>query len=344
LSVLPSQRIEDLIRDGIITTGGYSNISPDQIQPASLDLRLGDTMFLVPGEFLPTKTTPMEVFLQEEARLVMSLKDGQIMEPGRTYVIPLQERLDDFSRSAKANPKSTTGRLGISTRLVANDHPFDTIESGHTGNLYLIVSTSVFEVIVHTGDTLHQIRFNDQETYDECTNVVQTLDVPIDLEGIGSNIVAYRANNHRSTFAGPIDLRKVKSYDRYIYWEEIAAPKNGRLLLSPEHFYVMASADKARVSTLRCGEMAPYNATLGEFRIHMAGFFDPGFGYGTMGEVDGAHSVFEIVPHAPTFITHGQTVAVLKMEAMSEMSSKVYGVQVSSNYQAQGLALAKHFI
>lgn len=346
MSVLPSQGIVDLINSDSITS--TEPIDKSQIQPASLDVRLGNKMYIVPGEFLPGRDYSMDRFLREEARIMMNIDGGGIISPGYTYIIPLQESLH-AGLSIKGNPKSTTGRLGIVTRLVTNgsgktENSFDTIHFPYEGPLFLIVSTRVFEFIVRTGDTLHQIRFSTSQTYNDCDNVVSTLSVPIDLNGLDSDIIGYKAKESGSRFPGPIDLRKPKTYDKFDYWTPIYRTDDHKLLLQPGYFYIMASADKAFIDPMSCGEMVPYDSTLGEFRIHMAGFFDPGFGYGKIGEIKGAHSVFEIVPHAPVYIKHNQIVAKLKMERMTEAPLEAYGSGIASNYQAQTLALAKHFI
>jgi len=359
--VLPSQEIKRLIENRVIIPGLGYTIPPGNIQPSSIDLQLGSTFRQVDGEFCPTQNTNMLSFVRNQTRPLEEMStDGVVLHKNNTYLFQLMEMVDTLYSQYNlpidrmdmyANPKSTTGRLGIATRLVASSNEsgcnsFDYVKHGKAlTSFYLFVRPMAFNVIVRPGDTLHQLRFfiNDGKfnDYFPYRNNVASQDVDIDLEGIGNtDIVGYVAKRTRDA----IDPREKGKYPREDFWMPIYRPESGTYLFSPNDFYIMASKTKVSIRNIECAELVPYDSMFGEFRIHHAGFFDPGFGYGKMGEVDGAHCVFEITPHIPVYLSHGQSVASLRKEPMWYSPQSAYGAEIGSSYQAQQLALAKQFI
>lgn len=370
--VLPAEELRVLINSKIIVSDGIK-IEDAQIQPASLDLRLSCIGWEVCGEFLPTNDFDIFQFIDRYSTDFFSISDGRVLGVGKTYLIPIVESLhiEGTDLTAYCNPKSSTGRLGLSTRLVTSGYgentgnAFDKItnRTDYRSKLFLFVTPLAFPVSVKENDTLHQMRIilGDDEfklthddilyEYDLKREIVYGFDpmttnnpdipVGIDLEGLNSEFVGYVATRYP---VEPIYINKPRTYPREYYWAPMIKPRDGIVRLDPGRFYIMASSTKVSIPPHLCGEMVPFDQTLGEFRIHHAGFFDPGFGFGNEGEVSGAHGVFEIVPHTTIFLTHGQNVASLRLEKMLFPPQKPYGYGINSNYQAQTLALAKQFI
>ena len=373
--VLASQQLRSLVKEGVISA--EKPIEEHQYQPASLDLRLGRTAYRLLSSFLPEPSQTVDSRLRSrkfyEENLVqyeVNLEDGGVLEKGRVYLIPLLEELKfkgpKFKAlSGKCNPKSTTGRLDILTRLITDSNAiFDEIQSGYSGPLYLEVAPLSFSVKVKTGMSLNQLRLfsgdqsvDDEELlnlhtrlpllYHEKETTVSLKDLHlsnglflrIDLQGGDTGIVGYRAKK----ISEVLDLEKIDYYDCIDFWEPLNRHRDDTLKLEPEEFYILASKDRIRVPPDYAAEMVAYEAGCGELRTHYAGFFDPGFGYGT-GEILGTKIVLEVRPHdVPFMIHHGQTLFKVLFERMREIPEKVYGQGVGSSYQFQGLTLSKHF-
>lgn len=349
--VIPSQAIRRMLEAGAITV--TAPVAPDQVQPASLDLRLGPTAWRVRASFLPG-AAPLAERLAEFEMHRIDLGPGAVLEKGCVYVVPLMEGLDlPPDVSAVANAKSSTGRLDLFTRLITDRAAeFDRIAPGYRGPLYAEISPRSFSVLARPGMRLNQIRFrrgdatlDDQALaaldareplVDGAAHIAGGLGFSVDLRPEG--VAGWRAKPH----AGLIDLDRIGWYDPADFWEEVRA-RNGRIILDPGAFYILVSREAVHVPPDYAAEMAPYLAMVGEFRVHYAGFFDPGFGHAAAGGA-GARSVLEVRCHeAPFALDHGQIVGRLVYEKMAERPDTIYGAGLGSNYQGQGLKLSKHF-
>ncbi len=342
-----------MIAAGAITLA--EPIARDQIQPASLDLRLGREAFRVRASFLPGSAPPAERLAEFEMHRI-DLTGGAVLEKGCVYVVPLVEGLDLPSGvSAVANAKSSTGRLDLFTRLITDrGAEFDRISAGYAGPLYAEISPRSFSVLVRPGMRLNQIRFrrgagllddtalaelNARERLVEGeAHIAGGLGFSVDLRPADGGIAGWRAKPH----TGLIDLDRVGHYDAAEFWEEVRA-SGGRIILDPGAFYILVSREAVHVPPDYAAEMAPYLAMVGEFRVHYAGFFDPGFGHAAAGG-RGARGVLEVRCHeAPFALDHGQIVGRLVYERMAERPEALYGQELGSSYQGQGLKLSKHF-
>lgn len=337
-------------------------IEDSQLQPASLDLRLGPVAYRVRASFLPGKQATVEQRLADLAMHTMDITDSGVLERGCVYIVPLLEGLNLRHRmSAMGNPKSSTGRLDIFTRLIT-DHgtEFDRIRAGYKGPLYAEVSPRTFSILVRKGSRLSQLRIRrgNPQTTDESMKRLQDelqvvgrkidadeirsgLPVSADIRGASSQgIIGYRAKNH----AGLIDIDKPRYYDIADYWEPMHAPRRGGLVLDPDDFYILASRETVKVPPTHAAEMIAYDTLVGEFRVHYAGFFDPGFGHPEAGG-EGARAVLEVRSYeVPFVLEHGQIVGRLSYERLTARPTRLYGGGgVQSSYQRQGLKLSKHF-
>jgi len=326
--ILPCQAIDRLIADGGVTA--LSPFAPDQVQPASLDLRLGATAWRVRASFLPGARTVAER-LGDLSMHRLDLSSGAVLERGCVYVAELQEGLAlPPGLSARANPKSSTGRVDVFVRLVTDRGvAFDDVGEGYNGPLYVEIVPQTFSVLVRTGTRLNQLRLRSGEA---ARRTVQT--VGVDLTG---KLAGFRARRH----AGVIDLDFENGHDPRDFWEPME-PRRGELLLDPGEFYILASKEAVEIPAGDAAEMTPIDPAVGEFRVHYAGFFDPGFGTEEAGGA-GSRAVLEVRSHeAPFLLEDGQAVARLVFEPLSERPSRLYG-RDGSHYQRQGLQLSKHF-
>ena len=349
--VLASQQIAQLIEAGALSA--QPAVDPAQIQPASLDLRLGAVAHRVRASFLPGRGRSVAERLAEFSMHAIDLSSGAVLEKGCVYLVPLMERLAlPHGLRAVANAKSSTGRLDLLTRVVADDGTeFDRIPRGYDGPLYAEICPRSFSVLVRPGLRLNQIRFRDgpatlddhalralhaTEPLVDCEPLIDGgLGFSVDLRPTRGDLVGYRAKPH----TGVIDLDCIGHYPAADFWEELRT-RDGRLILDPGAFYILVSREAVTIPPDYAAEMAPYLAMVGEFRVHYAGFFDPGFGHGGVG----ARGVLEVRCHeAPFVLEHGQVVGRLVYERMSERPERLYGREIASNYQGQGLKLAKHF-
>ncbi|MCK9913526.1 2'-deoxycytidine 5'-triphosphate deaminase [Microbacteriaceae bacterium K1510] len=354
--ILPDRMIAQLAADGGILPA--YQFAADQIQPASLDLRLGDVAYRVRASFLPGSTTVAKRI--DELKLhEFSLADGAVLETGCVYIVPLLESLalpNDIA--AAANPKSSTGRLDVFTRVIADEiRGFDRIAAGYHGPLYAEISPRTFPVLVREGSRLSQIRFRhghalldgdslrdlhmrERVVDSDNADVSEGVAVGVDLSGLGpGGLVGYRAKRH----TGLIDVERRGGYAVADFWEPIPARADKSLILDPNEFYILASKEAVQVPPGYAAEMVPFDPLVGEFRVHYAGFFDPGFGYAGAGG-KGARAVLEVRSReVPFILEHGQIVGRLVYEKMLAMPDKLYGQGIGSNYQAQSLKLSKHF-
>lgn len=343
--------------------GGLRSLRPldaDQIQPASLDLRLGAKAYRVRASFLPGPSARVEDKLARLSMHEIDLTAGAVLETGCVYIVQLLESVElPEAISASANPKSSTGRLDIFTRVMT-DHgqEFDKIAAGYNGPLWLEVSPRTFPIVARTGSRLSQIRFRQghallSETELSALHDSETLvasDRPnvsgggialsIDLMGQGADgLVGYRGKHHTAV----IDVDKRAAHDVFDFWEPIHNRGSADLILDPDEFYILVSRESVHVPPLYAAEMTPFDPLVGEFRVHYAGFFDPGFGHSEAGGA-GSRAVLEVRSHeVPFILEHGQIVGRLVYERMLERPATLYGAGLGSNYQAQGLKLSKHF-
>src|SRR3954453_501640 len=354
--ILPDRMIAALTRSGGILP--ICDYAPDQIQPASLDLRLGDIACRVRASFLPGQTTVAER-IEHLKMHEIALGEGAVLETGAVYIVPLIESLAlPTDIAASANPKSSTGRLDVFTRVIT-DHArgFDRIEPGYHGPLYTEISPKTFPVLVREGSRLSQLRlrrghsalgadelaaFHGRERLVDSTDAdfEGGISVSVDLAGTGTNtLIGYRAKRH----TGVIDIERRAGYDFAEFWEPMHARRDGTLILDPDEFYILASKEAVQVPPDYAAEMVPFDPLVGEFRVHYAGFFDPGFGYAGAGG-KGARAVLEVRSReVPFILEHGQIVGGLVYEKMLARPDAMYGQRIGSNYQAQGLKLSKHF-
>jgi len=332
----------------------------DQIQPASLDLRLGAKAFRVRASFLPGPNKRVADKLSRLSMHVVDLTEGAVLETGCVYIVPLLETLDlPQDLSASTNPKSSTGRLDIFTRVIADyAQEFDQVSVGYCGPLYLEISPKTFPIIVRRGSRLSQIRFRDGQSLlkeDEmlALHLAETLvaaETPvisgssialsIDLEGTGQHgLIGYRGKRHSAV----IDVDVKSAHDVFDFWEPLFSRGSNELILDPDEFYILVSREAVHVPPHYAAEMVPFDPLVGEFRVHYAGFFDPGFGHAEAGGA-GARAVLEVRSHdVPFILDHGQIIGRLVYEHMQEKPEALYGTGLGSNYQAQGLKLSKHF-
>jgi dCTP deaminase len=371
--ILPCQKIRGMLGGGEILAAGIledGEIAPDQIQPASIDLRLGECAYPVDASFLPGKGMKVLEKMRELdpsfERFKIDLRHGAVLEKGRVYVIPLLEAINLRSDvAAFANPKSSTGRLDILTRLIADQATlFDQVEEGYEGHLYIEVAPRSFSVVVRTGTRLNQLRFRrtrgenprpitiadwkslltDGQIADSNAMSERTGFLPftIDLKGTGADdaLIGWRAKKH----ARRIDLDR-RDYDPLDFWEPIRFHKESSLILDPDEFYILVTKEAIAVPPEFAAEMLPYDTRAGEFRVHYAGFFDPGFGWDLQTRRAGSsRGVLEVRSHeVPFLLEHGQTVGWLRYERMAERPDALYGTPAASNYQGQQLKLAKQF-
>ena len=327
--ILPAQSIEALIAAGAVAT--ETPFDADQVQPASLDLRLSDQAWRVRASFLPGQRL-VEDRIKDVAMHAIDLSGGYVMEKGCVYIVRLQERLSlPKGLIARANPKSSTGRVDVFVRLLTDRGPvFDDVVEGYEGPLYLEVAPQTFSILVRPGTRLNQLRLKAGEP-----PRLETRSVGVDL--MGGEIVGFRGRRH----AGVVDLDHIDGHDPRDFWEPLAL-RRGELLLDPGEFYILASSDDVEIPVDQAAEMTPIDPSVGEFRVHYAGFFDPGFG---TDEAHGAGSkgVLEVRTHdTPFLLEHGQIVARLVYEPLTERPSRLYG-ESGSHYQSQGLKLSKHF-
>ncbi len=351
--VLPDQALRVLIANGAITAS--QPILPEQIQPASLDLRLGQTAWRVRASFLSGRDRLVSDRLADFEMHRMDLSDGAVLEKGCVYLVPLMERLRlPKGLDAVANAKSSTGRLDLLTRLVTdNGTEFDRLPEGYDGPLYAEICPRSFSVLVRPGMRLNQLRLRQGQAVlddDELQAlhaaeplvtgealIDEGLGFSVDLRPASGDLVGYRARPH----TGVIDLDRIGAYPARDFWDALHTD-DGSLILDPGAFYILVSREAVAIPPDYAAEMSPYLAMVGEFRVHYAGFFDPGFGHGMAGQ--GARGVLEVRCHeAPFALEHGQVVGRLVYERMAARPERLYGTGIASNYQGQGLKLAKQF-
>jgi dCTP deaminase len=355
--ILPDSMIAALHAGGAIIAA--RDFAADQVQPASLDLRLGNVAYRVRASFLPGPNGTVGRRIADLKLHEIPLSNGAVLETGCVYIVPLAESLAlPADIAASANPKSSTGRLDVFTRVIADSmRGFDRIHVGYRGPLYAEISPRTFPILVREGSRLSQIRFrrgdallnaealtalhNRERLVDTSdADVREGVAVGVDLAGLGpEKLVGYRAKRH----TGLIDVERRDEYAVGDFWEPISARPDKSLILDPDEFYILASKEAVQVPPDHAAEMVPFDPLVGEFRVHYAGFFDPGFGYAGAGG-KGSRAVLEVRSRdVPFILEHGQIVGRLVYEKMLALPDRLYGQGIGSNYQAQSLKLSKHF-
>jgi len=363
--VLPSQELNRAIEAEWVSSGDY-RIRPEAVQPASIDLRLGDFAWALRCSFLPDVDSTVEEKIEGLAFQRVDLRDGAVLERDRPYLVPLIEELalPDEVRG-KANPKSSTGRLDVFTRVITDrHHRFDDIRAGYRGKLYLEIVPRSFAIQVRTGLSLNQLRLargdvrlddteiralqdefpllylDSQALRQSELAVADGLFLSVDLSGPGDRTVGYRAKKNSL----PVDLSKIRAYRWTDYWDPVFPEPGGRVVLEPEIFYLLLSAEGVCIPPQIAAEMMAYDPTAGELRTHYAGFFDPGFGYDPVGGRHGSRAALEVRARDVSFmVEHRQPVCKLGLERMSAPAERLYGADLGSNYQGQVTMLSKHF-
>lgn len=366
LGVFPSQDLRRAVEAEWIRSDDY-RIRPEAIQPASIDLRLGSFAWPLRCSFLPDSRSRVEEKVKDLSfPQKIDLRDGAVLERDRPYLIPLIEELAlPPDVRAKANPKSSTGRLDVFTRVITDrQHRFDEIRSGYAGRLYLEVVPRSFAIQVREGLSLNQLRLarGDVRLGDEGIRALQDefpllymdshalreselavadgLFLSLDLDGPSEQIVGYRAKKNSL----PIDLSRIHAYRWTDFWDPVFPEKGGRVVLEPEIFYLLLSAEGVSIPPQIAAEMMAYDPTAGELRTHYAGFFDPGFGYDATGDNHGSRAALEVRARDVSFmVEHRQPVCKLAMERMAGTPDRLYGKDLGSNYQGQVTMLSKHF-
>ena len=365
--VLPDHELRAAVEAGWIMA--RVALADEQFQPASLDLRLGPVAYQLRASFLPFRETVSDR-LDGDADLVidrLSLTDGATLQRGSVYLVPLLESLAlPAGTRGRSNPKSTTGRLDIFTRVITDRTPrFDEIAPGYRGGLYLEVSPQSFPVRVQAGASLNQLRLLVGESatsdrvlrdlYRDAPLLFDDDDRPVPLERASFNdglcmgvdlsgratggIIGYRAHPNPPA----VDLARVGHYDPAEFWEPIKRPSRDAYILEANRFYILVSKERIRVPPDYAAEMVVYDAGAGEIRTHYAGFFDPGFGFGD-GSVLGTKVVMEVrAREVPFLVYDGQITFKVWFERLRSHPTRVYGVGLRSSYQHQTLSLSKHF-
>jgi dCTP deaminase len=356
--ILPYQALKNMRREREIVA--VPDLDANQIQPASIDLRLGEVAYRVRASFLPGPGATVDEKIKQLDTYPIDITNGAVLERGCVYVIPLQESLSlKHGLTGFANPKSSTGRLDILTRLITDrSSAFDRIGRGYQGPLYVEVAPRTFSVVVRTGTRLNQVRFRRGSPIIAATELQRLhaagqlalvengeknlrdgkmLPVTVDLHGAGrDSLIGYRAKKHTDR----IDVERVGYYDWEEFWEPIFYRRDPPLILDPNDFYILVTREAVKIPPEFAAEMVAYETSVGEFRVHYAGFFDPGFGWGDTT----SKAVLEVRSHeVPFMLDDGQTVGFLQYERMLAPPDQLYGAGMKSSYQGQSLALAKQF-
>jgi dCTP deaminase len=364
--VLPSQQLREAVTSGWVTAGDW-RIPPESIQPASIDLRLGEYAWALRCSFLPDSNSTVEEKIEDLKFDKIDLRDGATLERDRPYLVPLIEELRlPAEIRAKTNPKSSTGRLDVFTRVITDrNHRFDEIAAGYHGKLYLEVVPRSFAIRVKHGLSLNQVRLiqgdarlSDRElegVHEEFPllymdthalratelSLADGLFLSLNISGPSENIVGYRAKRNSL----PVDLEHIGTLKWQDYWDPVHPEHGDRIVLEPEVFYLLLSAEGVSIPPCYAAEMLAYDPTAGELRTHYAGFFDPGFGYSPERSSQGSRAALEVRARDVSFmVEHRQPVCKLAFERMTAEPDLLYGDQAGSNYQGQQTMLSKHFL
>jgi len=363
---LPYQSIKSLAENGAIKTN--DQISESQFQPASLDCTLGNKIYRVSSGFLPKENETVADLLKTRTLYEQELREGSILETNTPYIIPLNESLNlPADVSAMANPKSSIGRVDVFVRVLTDKNPqYDSIPAGYNGPLYLEIIPLTFAIKIAPGLAMTQVRFRQaterfptaeemRELHKKYGLILTPDGSPIDDDKLrlknnilsftvdltGSQIVGYRARHYVNQL---LDLTKINFHEDKIFWSPLKKQDSGELILEPNSFYIIATKERVRIPPNMAAEITPYDPSTGELRSHYAGFFDPAFGYGENGEMQGNIVVLEVRAHsAPFRLTDGQVICKMMFEHMTEIPKKLYGKNSGSTYTDKLIKLSKYF-
>lgn len=364
--VLPNQYLDAAIREGVVHAGGFT-IPRENVQPASLDLRLGEVAYRIRCSFLPGRHA-VEQRIKDYVIDELDLRrEGAVLETNLPYLIPLKEQLElPPGMRAKANPKSSTGRADVFTRVITDEGSrFDEVAPGYRGRLYLEVVPLSFPVRVREDLSLNQLRLSvgHADLSDDDIRAAHADDPMLFVDGapvpagqlslaqglfLSLNLRGEDTGGrvgYRSRGSAPLlDLRKVGATDPDAFWESVRREDGDRIVLDPKSFYLLMSREAVSIPPGLAAEMTAYDPTSGELRTHYAGFFDPGFGYDPASGFRGSTAALEVRAHdVPFMIEDGQNVCKLTFERMLEAPTQLYGQGIGSNYQRQTDTLGKHF-
>ena len=344
----------DLFKDNNINCNKYTS---SQIQPSSLDLTLSEECYEIEASFLSPNHNIRDK-LNNIINKKIDLNEVYIFKKNITYIVRLNEKLnlknDIFG---KCNPKSSTGRLDIFCRAILNfSDEYEKIPLNYNGEIFLEITPRSFNIALIKGDSLNQMRLiyqNHDYVDDESLHNFHNID-PIIFDEFGNTNVADISSGLKIS----VDLKKINKTSAYIakdnapvlhydkinshkvadFWDTIKT-KDDYLIIKPGKFYILKSKQKIRIPKTMAGEMKPYDTGIGDFRVHYAGFFDPGFG-----DPFGSYAVLEVKTNEVPFILNdGQVIAKIQYEKLNKETKVVYGSNIKSNYQNQELALSKHF-
>ena len=363
---MPAQGLREAVNRRWIDSEAHRD-PMGEIQPASIDLRLGEYAWALRCSFLPDTGSTVEEKLEGIQFDRIDLRDGATLERDRPYLVPLIERMHlPIGVRGRTNPKSSTGRLDVFTRVISDrNHRFDEIAAGYDGRLYLEVVPRSFAIRVRTGLALNQLRLmvGNARLSDPQLRIVHQefpllyldshplresevaladgLFLSVDLSGSPDHVVGYRARRNSL----PIDLGRIRSYRWRDFWEPVYPEAGQRIVLEPEVFYLLLSAEGCCIPPGFAAEMMAYDPTAGELRTHYAGFFDPGFGWDPSGRRHGSRAALEVRARDVSFmVEHRQPICKLAFERMLEEPDALYGADVGSSYQGQTTMLSKHFV
>ena len=343
-----------LIKDKEIETKDFNQ---SRVQPSSMDLTLSNECYELRYSFLSPKGK-IRNKLKTLSIKRYDLTNGLVFKKNHTYLVRLNEKLNLNSPiKGKCNPKSSTGRLDIFCRVILDyTDEYEKVPYGYSGDIFLEVTTRAFDIFLTKGDSLNQMRLTnisndfirdedlrkfhnneaiifDQNDYLLKPNISSGLKISVDLSS-KDQIIAYKAKKK----SPKLIFSKKHIHDPRKYWEFIKKD-NGNLTIFPNEFFILKSKQKIRIPKTMAAEMVPYDTSIGDFRVHYAGFFDPGFG-----DRNGSYAVLEVKTHEVPFnIEDGQYIARLIFENLNKNTDFTYGSKINSNYQNQELALSKHF-
>ncbi len=356
---LPDEGIAALIEAEAIASG--SGIDGTQVQPASLDLSLGEAAWWMPGSVLPLPGEPVEALLERFARCRLDLSRPEVFVRGQVYVVRLDERLAlPEGLAAYANGKSSIGRIDVQTRVLTDENPrYDKVPPGYRGPLYLEVIPKSFDIRVRAKDRLNQaIFYRDRRRLGAAALAEVHGRCPL-VRAPGEGLAGFRRNSGllltldlEQPVVGwvakrslePIDLAQVHFHDPSEYFDPIPKPRRGALFLSREAFYIFSTHERVVVPPELAAEMLPYDTSAGEFRAHYAGFFDPGFGWGAAGELGGTPAVLEVRPYEDDLLVrHRQPVCKMAFEQLTAAPRQLYGQGQSHYAEQRGPRLSKYF-
>ncbi len=358
---LPDSMIAKMIDGGFIKGANLANV-----RPSSLDLTVSDEIYEVAGIFQPRTNETVRQVLAKINKKKVSLNEP--LSQGSMYLLRLNETLALPEQVyAYCNPKSSSGRIDVHVRLLADRvSRYDAVTpAGWRGELWLSIMPKTFDIKLPRNYSLNQIRFFNADTrFDELELELAMREhsllwrvkkrQPFDYselkirDGDGAailtldlspKIVGYRAVKTKQV----IDLNRINYYDWKKFFEPVLASKADYLELERDYFYILSTSEAVRVPPDLACEMAPMDERSGEFRSHYAGFIDPGWGWGRAGEGKGRPLTLELRPFEDLIVRDRQPIAKIKFERMMKLPDTAYDAGPSNYLKQAGPRLAKQF-